>query len=322
MKIVVLDGHVLNPGDISWASLENLGELVVYEETAKDQILTRSQDCDVLLVNKVRLNEEHARALPSLKLVGLLATGYDNVDVKAFARQRIAVCNVVAYGVEDVAQHAMALLLELCRRTSEHNEAVKSGEWSHLGSWCYWKTAPICLAGKTLGIVGYGAIGACLGRMAHAFGMRVLATNRSQKPAPDYTPFAFVSLPELLAASDVISLHCPLTEQTRGLINGPNLARMRQGAILLNTARGSLVDEGACAEALRSGQLGGFGADVLCEEPPKLDNPLLSAPNTLFTPHMAWATTRARQRIIDLMAENISNFFAGHPSHVVNDVQP
>ena len=296
MKIVVLDGHVLNPGDISWAPVERLGELVVYDETSQDEVLDRAQDCEVLLLNKFRLGEEHARALPSLKLVGLLATGYDNVDVVAFAKHKIAVCNVVAYGVDDVAQHAMALLLELCRRTSEHSQAVKSGEWSRLGSWCYWKKAPICLAGKTMGIVGYGAIGACLGRMAHAFGMRVLATSRHQKPAPDYTPFAFVPLSELLAQADVLSLHCPLTDETRALINSKTLAQMRQGAILLNTARGALVDEAACALALQSGQLGGFACDVLCQEPPKPDNPLLAAPNTLFTPHMAWATTRARGR--------------------------
>ena len=318
MKIVVLDGHVLNPGDISWEPLKKLGELVVYDETKPEEVLSRAGDCQVLLVNKVRLGEDYVAALPKLKLVGLLATGYDNVDVAAFARGGVAVCNVVAYGVDDVAQHAMALLLELCRRTSEHSQAVKDGEWTRLGTWCYWKSAPVCLAEKTMGIIGYGAIGACLGRMAHAFGMRVLAHSRSPKPAPDYSPFAFVQLPELLSESHVISLHCPLTDATRGLINARTLASMRKGAILLNTARGPLVDETAVASALQIGQLGGFGADVLCKEPPLPDNPLLAAPNTLFTPHMAWATTRARQRIIDLMADNITNFFDGRPSHVVN----
>ena len=317
MKIVVLDGKVLNPGDVSWEPLRALGEVVVYDETSREEMPARVKDCDVLLVNKVHLGRSDMSVLSHVRLIGLLATGYDNVEVEAFAERGVPVCNVVAYGVEDVSQHTMAMLLELCRHITLHSESVKSGEWERCGSWCYWKKTPVCLAGLTMGIIGFGTIGRSVGRLAHAFGMKVIACSRTKRDIPVYTPFAFVSKEELFASSDVISLHCPLTPETRGIITARTIAAMRRGAFVLNTARGPLLDEAACAEALISGQLGGLATDVLSVEPPR-NNPLLSAPNTLITPHIAWATTRARQNIIDLMAENIANWAKGTPTNVVN----
>ncbi len=318
MKIVILDGAVLNPGDISWAPLEAIGTLTVYPETEPEAIASRCTSADVVLVNKVRLGAEFADTLSHVRFIGLLATGYDNVDVTAFARKNIPVCNVVAYGVPDVAEHAMTLLLELSHNTSLHSLSVKNGEWTD--SWCYWKKSPRCLSGLTMGIIGFGRIGRRVGELAHAFGMRVLAEKRPNAARPAYDPFDFVTLDELLASSDVISLHCPLTAGTKGFINAETISRMKDGAVIINTARGPLLDEKACAEALRSGKLGGIGCDVLSVEPPAPDNPLLLAPNTLITPHMAWATVQARQRIIDMTAENIRNWFAGTPKCVVNGV--
>ncbi|MBO4369679.1 MAG: D-2-hydroxyacid dehydrogenase [Desulfovibrio sp.] len=320
MNIVVLDGKVLNPGDVDWGPCEALGACTVYDDTGPSDLAERTKDADVVLVNKVVLGKEESELLSHVGFIGVLATGYNTIDLDAFRAKGIPVANVVSYGVEDVAQHAFALILELCRHISLHSDAVKEGEWARKNIWCYWKKTPICLANKTLGIVGYGAIGSCLGKMANAFGMRVLATNRSPKQAPNYSPFAFVSMDELFRQSDVISLHCPLTRETEHLVNAARLQIMRDGAILINTARGPLLDEEACAKALESGKLGGLGVDVLSVEPPRADNPLLKAPNTLITPHIAWATSRARQRIIDLMADNIRAWREGHPRNIVNGV--
>lgn len=232
---------------------------------------------DVLLVNKTRLRREDLDKLDGVRLVGMLATGYNTVDIEALAERSIPVCNVVAYGVDDVAQHVLALLLELCRHTSLHTRSVKDGEWEKAKQWCFWKRTPLCLQGLTMGVIGFGSIGRRVGELAHAFGMHVLAHCRTPKNPPTYTPFAFAGLEQLLASSDVISLHCPLTPETRGLINARTLAEMRHGAILLNTARGPLVDEAAAAEALKSGRLRGLGTDVLSQEPPEPNNPFLSA---------------------------------------------
>ena len=320
MNITILDGGVLNPGDVDWSPLARLGQLRVFADTQGRDLAERCAGQDVLLINKTPIGRQELEAIRDVRMVGVLATGYNNIDVDALAEKNIPVCNVKAYGVEDVAQHAIALLLELCRQTSLHSASVKSGEWNRLDTWCYWKKTPVCLAGKTMGIVGYGAIGQAVARIAHALGMSVLAASRSPKPAPDFQPFAFAAPAEIWAESDVISLHCPLTPETKHIVNAYTIAAMRQGAILLNTARGPLVDEQAAAQALHSGQLGGLGTDVLAVEPPERDNPLLSAPNTLITPHIAWATARARQRIIDLMAENISNWLKGQPCNAVNGV--
>ncbi|WP_165174459.1 D-2-hydroxyacid dehydrogenase [Desulfovibrio sp. ZJ369] len=320
MKIAVLDGAVLNPGDVDWAPLKALGALTVYNETSGEELAERARGVDVLLVNKTALRRQDLDKLDGVRLVGVLATGYNTVDIEGLAERKIPVCNVVAYGVDDVAQHALALLLELCRHTSLHTRSVRNGDWEKSGQWCYWKRTPLCLQGLTMGVIGFGSIGRRVGELAHAFGMSVLAQCRTPKNPPAYTPFAFAGLEQVLACSDVISLHCPLTPETRGLINAQSLAKMRHGVILLNTARGPLVDEAAAAEALKSGRLRGLGTDVLSVEPPAPDNPLLSAPNTLITPHMAWATTKARQNIIDLMAENIRRWQQGAPINVVNGV--
>lgn len=320
MKIVILDGGVLNPGDVDWGPVTALGDVTIYDETSKDQLAERVKGADVLLTNKTPLRKEDLPALESVRMVGVLATGYNIIDTEALARRGIPVCNVVAYGVSDVAQHAMAMLLELCRHTSLHTRSVKNGDWQKSKQWCYWKIPPVCLEGMTMGLIGFGSIGRRMGELAHAFGMNVLAQCRTPKNPPTYSPFAFAALEHLICASDVISLHCPLTKDTQHIINAKTLSNMRRGAILLNTSRGPLVDEAAVAAALESGQLGGLGTDVLSEEPPRADNPLLSAPNTLITPHIAWATTRARQNIIDLTAENIRRWQAGTPVNVVNGV--
>lgn len=318
MKIVVLDGAVLNPGDVDWSPIAALGELSIHPETAPEDLPEHVRGADILLTNKTELRRQDMAHFQSARLVGLLATGYNNVDVDAFAERGVPVCNVTAYGVSDVAQHAMALLLELCRHTQEHSESVHNGDWERARCWCYWQYTPICLTGLTLGIIGFGAIGREMARLAHAFGMRVLVHQRTPRDAPPWDEFAFVSLEQLLAGSNVISLHCPLTPETHKLINAERLALMQPGVILLNTARGALVDEAAVAAALKSGHLSGLGTDVLSEEPPRPDNPLLHAPNVLITPHMAWATVRARQNIINLTAENIRHWQAGQPINVVN----
>lgn len=321
MNIVILDGKLLNPGDVDWGPLEALGNLKVYDDSTVEQVPQRAAGADVVLINKVPLRRETLAQLPDVKMVGVVATGYDVVDIEAFAERNIPVCNVVAYGVNDVAQHVMALLLELCHRTSEHTQSIRSGQWTDGGEWCYWMHTPVCLEGMTLGLVGYGNIGRRVGELGHAFGMKVLANRRNPKNPPSYAPFSFATLDQVLAQSDVVSLHCPLTEATRGLINKKSLAKMKRGAILLNAARGPLVNEDDVAAALHSGQLGGYGADVMVSEPPVRDNPLFSTPNTLLTPHMAWATVRARQNIINLTAENILRWKEGTPINVVNAVK-
>lgn len=318
MKIVVLDGATLNPGDVSWAPLAELGQLIIHDTTSPHELAERAKGADILLTNKTCLRRDDMDFFTTVRMVGVLATGYNVVDIDAFTERGIPVCNVVAYGVDDVAQHTMALLLELCRRTSEHTQSVKQGDWERSGQWCYWKHTPICLAGLTIGIIGFGSIGRRTGELSNAFGMSVLAHCRNPKNPPSYSPFAFVTLDHLLANSDIVALHCPLTPQTDKLINEKSLDRMKHGAILLNTARGQLVDEMAVAAALNCGRLKGFGTDVLSQEPPTNDNPLFMSPNTLITPHMSWATVRARQNIINLTAENIRRWKDGHPVNVIN----
>lgn len=317
MKIVVLDGELLNPGDIDWAPLEDLGELTVYPDTEQADFHARVAGADVVCVNKVPVRGERVSDMAECGLLGVLATGTNIADLDALAKAGIPVCNVPAYGVEDVAQHALALLMELARDTAGHSASVKRGEWSASGQWCYWLKTPLCLAGLNLGIIGFGAIGQALGRMGRAMGMNVLAYSRHRDAQTDY-PFTWASLEEIWSQADVISLHCPLTPQTAKIINAKTLAAMRPGAILINTARGGLVDEDAAADALLTGKLAGLGVDVLATEPPSPDNPLLTAPNTLITPHMAWATRNARRKIIAIMAENIAAWQAGAPQNVVN----
>lgn len=316
IKIVVLDGIPLNPGDVSWAPIEALGRLTVYADTAPEQIASRVAGADIVLVNKAPLMADAVPALSSCRMVGVLATGANNLDLPALAQAGILACNVPNYGPDDVAQHALALILELARGTALHTQSVKSGEWGKNG-WCYWLKTPLCLTGLTIGIIGFGSIGRTLGRYAHSLGMHVLAWSRSRGTKPEYA-CEYAEVAEIFAQADVLSLHCPLTEQTAKLVNKDSIAGMKTGVLLVNTARGGLVDEDAVAKALQDGKIAGFGTDVLCQEPPAVDNPLLTAPNALITPHMAWATVRARQNIINIMARNIEAFLAGRAENKIN----
>lgn len=325
MKIVVLDGYTLNPGDNPWDPLAALGELTVYDRTEPEKVLERSRGAEILITNKVRLNAETLAALPDLRCIGVIATGYDVVDIAAAGARGIPVMNVVNYGTEAVAQHAFALLLELCRRTALHDAGIREGRWSAGPDWCFWDTPQVELSGKVMGILGFGTIGRRVAELANAFGMQVIAASVRKTSAelaacaaPVPFPVEFVELDELFRASDVLSLHCPLADQTRAIVNASTLSTMKDGAILLNLARGPLLDEAAVAAALKSGKLGGLGADVVSVEPVAEDNPLLHSPNTLLTPHIAWATLTARRNITRIISENIAGWMNGQPKSVVN----
>ncbi|MCC5788407.1 MAG: D-2-hydroxyacid dehydrogenase [Opitutales bacterium] len=308
-KIVVLDGYTLNPGDLSWAALEAIGSCTFHEHTPGDQIEARSRDAEILLTNKTPLAAGVLQKCPKLRYIGVLATGYNVVDTKAAREKGVPVTNIPGYGSDSVAQHTMALLLELARGVGQHSESVRAGEWSNQIHFCYWKTPQWELTGKTIGIVGRGAIGEALARLAEAFGMKVRFITRQGGETEKM---------EIFAQADVLSLHCPLTPETENLINAESLGWMKKGAFLLNTSRGPLLDEAAVAEALKSGILAGAAVDVLRSEPPAPDNPLLSAPNCLITPHLAWATKEARQRLMNIAVNNIKSYLAGSPENVVN----
>lgn len=316
LKITVLDGIPLNPGDVDWKPIQELGDLTVYDYHDPLLLAERVANSDIVLTNKAPLRKESIPALANTRLVGVLATGVNVVDIGALQDAGIPVCNVPAYGPEDVAQHALALVLELCRGTALHSEGVKAGEWQAKG-WCYWKKAPLSLTGKKLGIIGFGTIGQYLGRYGHALGMEILAYSPHRKAAPAY-PFEYAPLERIYSEADIISLHCPLTDATKNMINAETLKLFKPGSLLINTARGQLVDEQAAAEALAAGTLGGMGTDVLSVEPPVAGSPLFTAPNTLITPHMAWATARSRQNIINIMADNIRAFIGGKPINIVS----
>lgn len=315
MKIVVLDASPLDDGDIDWTPLRALGELYLYRHTSAADFADRVRGAGVVLTNKIPIREAEIADLADCRLLGVLATGADILDLVRLAAAGIAVVNVPAYGVEDVAQHALALLMELARNTALHSASVKAGEWPRKG-WCYWLKPPVCLTGLTLGLVGFGAIGKMMGSYCHALGMKILVWSRSGNVIAPY-PCESVDLPGLLSRSDVISLHCPLAPATENLINAASIEQMKDGVILINTARGGLMDARAVAAALASGKIAGLGTDVLPVEPPYADDLLLKAPNTLITPHMAWSTVHARQRIVDIMAENICLFFAGSPQNLL-----
>lgn len=318
MRIVVLDGHTLNPGDNPWSAVEPLGTLEVHPRTSPFELAGRAKGAQILLTNKTRLTEDVINALPDLKFISVLATGYDVVDVRAAAARGIPVSNVPGYGTNAVAQHVFAMLLELCRRVSDHSGSVRKGQWTANADWCYWNSTQIELTGKTLGLVGFGNISRRVAEIALAFGMRVLAYVPRPKPHPGLNNFAFCDLDTLFGSSDVISLHCPLTAENKGFVNKDRIAGMRPGSILINTARGPLVDEEAAADALKAGTLGGLCTDVTSVEPVPADNPLLSAPNCLITPHLAWGTLTARQTLMRVTAENIQAFLSGAPQNVVN----
>lgn len=318
MNIVVLDGYGLNPGDLSWEGLARWGDVTVHPRTEPALVYERACEADILLTNKTPLDANMLQRLPRLKYIGVLATGYNVVDTEAARKLGITVCNIPAYSTASVAQAVFALLLTIVNRTEHYTDQIRNGNWSTCPDFCYWDTPLTELAGKKLGIVGLGHIGQAVARIAAAFGMKVLAVT--SKPAGQLAPAGIGkrTLDELLEESDVVSLHCPLTPETRHLINADTLQRMKPGAILINTGRGPLVDETAVAETLNSNRLGAYGADVLSVEPPAPDNPLLSARNAYLTPHIAWATREARERLLSICLDNISAFVEGHPQNVVN----
>ena len=316
MKIVILDGHALNPGDLSWDCIRQFGEVTVYDRTPdKAETIRRIADAEIVLLNKVPIDVEILNACPSIRLICCLSTGYNVVDIHAAKERSIPVCNVPAYSTAAVSQFTFALLLELCHRVGHHDKTVHDGKWADCPNFCYWDTPQIELEGKTMGIIGYGRIGQAVGRIARAMGMEVLAYSRTVRDGVDVN---YVDLDTLLRQSDVISLHCPLFPETEKLINTETIAKMKDGAILLNTSRGPVIDEAAVADALRSGKLRGAAMDVVSEEPITPDNPLLTAPNCIITPHMAWAPVETRQRILDTTVQSIQGYLTGNPQNVVN----
>ena len=316
MKIVILDGFTANPGDLSWKGLEELGTLTVYDRTKPEETIARAAEADIVLTNKVIINREVMAQLPQLKYIGVLATGYNVVDIEAAHERGIIVTNVPAYSTESVAQMVFAHLLTVTNRTEHYALQNRQGRWTKNPDFCYWDFPHLELAGKTIGIVGLGNIGRRVAEIALAFGMQVKAlTSKSANVLP--TGVEKANLEELLATSDVISLHCPLTDTTRHLINRDTLSKMRPSAILINTGRGPLVDDQAVASALAKGQLAAFCADVLTEEPPKADNPLLNQPNAFITPHIAWATEEARSRLLQVAISNVQAFLNAKPQNVV-----
>jgi len=325
MKIVVLDGYTLNPGDLSWAELESLGRCEVYDRTPVAQIPQRAADAQIILTNKAVLSKETIAELPALQYIGVLATGYNVVDIEAARQRGIPVTNVPGYGAASVAQMVFALLLEITVQVGHHARLVRDGNWSRCPDFAFWERPLIELDGLTLGIVGFGAIGRRVATLGRAFGMRILVHTRSPEKYQEH-PLAegveFVALDALFVRSDVLSLHCPLTPETEKLVDARRLALMPPSARLINTGRGPLVDEPALAEALNSGRLAGAGLDVLTSEPPPADHPLLTAANCFITPHIAWATEAARRRLLNIAVANVRDFLAGKSRNVVNGVRP
>jgi glycerate dehydrogenase len=316
MNIVVLDGFTLNPGDLDWKELQSLGPCMIYDRTPPAEVLGRAVHAEILLTNKTNLNARSIQELPALKYIGVLATGTNVVDLAAARARGIPVTNVPAYGTKSVAQMTFALLLELTQHTGHHAQTVREGRWTRCPDFCYWDFPMLELDGLTLGIVGLGRIGRAVSELGVAFGMKVLAYHPHACSAP---PGArFVELDTLFAESDVISLHCPLTPHTANLVNAQRLSRMKPTALLLNTSRGALVDETALADALNCGRIAGAGLDVLSVEPPRADNPLLTAKNCLITPHLAWGTRAARSRLMKIAVDNVRAFLHGQSQNVVN----
>ena len=315
MKIVVLDGYALNPGDLSWEGLKQLGDLEIYDRTDTAQILNRAKYADLVLTNKTLLSSESLRQLPKLKYIGVLATGYNCVDVQTAKELGIAVTNIPSYGTASVAQFVFALLLELCHNVKQHHYAVANGQWATSRDWTFWLTPLIELEGKVMGIVGLGRIGRHVARIAIAFGMHVIATDQVPIAEPGVQP---TTLEKLLVESDVVSLHCPLFPETLGLINRERLATMKSSAFLINTSRGHLIIEEDLADALNQGVIAGAGLDVLSMEPPMRDNALLKSRNCIVTPHIAWATKEARSRLMNIAVKNVEGFLVKQPVNVIN----
>jgi glycerate dehydrogenase len=318
MKIVVLDGYTLNPGDLDWSELMAVGQTVIHDRTPAEQTVARASGAAVVLTNKTVLNAATVAALPALRYIGVLATGYNVVDIEATRRRGIPVTNIPAYATTAVTQMVFAHVCNLTLHVGEHAASVRSGEWSASADFCYWKTPLVELAGLTMGLVGYGRIGAAVASVATAFGMQVIAYD-PQRPA-NAPGVRFVDLDTVFQQSDVVTLHCPLNEHTMGVVDARRLALMKPTAYLINTGRGPLIDEKALAAALHAKRLAGAGLDVLSIEPPRPDNPLLTAPNCYITPHIAWATRAARARLLRVAVENVKAFLSGHPRNVVNGV--
>lgn len=312
MKICILDGYSLNPGDLDWSPVERLGDVTLFDRTPADKIVERAADADIVLTNKVPFSADTLRQLPRLRFICVLATGYNIIDTEAAARQGVVVANIPSYSTMSVAQMAFAHILNITSHVASYAREVADGKWTNCPDFCFWDSALTELAGKTMGIVGLGNTGMATARIAVAMGMKVMAmTSKSADTLPEgITP---APLDDVLASADVVSLHCPLTPSTRHLINAASIAKMKPSAILINTGRGPLVDEQAVADALNGGRLAAFGADVLSQEPPRGDNPLLSARNCFLTPHIAWATLEARTRLMSTATENVRQFIAGEP---------
>jgi glycerate dehydrogenase len=318
VKIVILDGRTMSSDRQAWSGLERFGEVELHDVSTGDEIAARAAGATVLVTNKAPINAELIDSLPELRYVTVVATGFDCVDLVAARRRGIPVSNVPEYGTHSVAQYVFALLLELCHHVALHADAVQAGEWTRQPDFSLRKTELIELAGKTMGIVGYGRIGRCVAELARAFGMQVLAHDVLAQAQPGHESVAWCGLDELFSRADVISLHCPLTDQTAGLVNRQRLERAKATAFLINTARGGLVVEADLAEALHAGRLAGAAVDVVSQEPIRPENPLLAAKNCLITPHIAWATTEARRRLMEATVENVASFLAGEPRNVVN----
>lgn len=317
VNICILDGYAANPGDLSWEPLKALGRCTIYDRTAPEQLLERAADADILLTNKVVLREEHLARLPRLKYIGVMATGYNVVDIEAARKRGIIVTNIPAYSTFSVAQMVFAHLLNIAQQVQRHADAVRQGRWSSCQDFCFWETPLLELSGRRIGIVGLGHTGMATARIAMGFGMEVYAyTSKSHLQLPP--EIKSVSLDELFSTCDIVSLHCPLTPDTHQLVNAERLRQMKPTAILINTGRGPLVNEQDLADALNSGRLAAAGVDVLSEEPPRPDNPLLTARHCYITPHIAWASLAARQRLMDILVSNLQAFLQGHPIHVVS----
>lgn len=318
MEIVILDSIVANPGDLSWDGLAALGNLRLYDRTKAEDIVERIDQADIVIVNKTPIDEAVMEACPSIKYIGTLATGYNVIDVDAAKKRNIVVCNVPAYSTDSVTQHVFALLLEICVNVGAHNKAVKEGEWSNSPDFSFWKHPLIELAGQTLGIIGYGEIGRSVAKVAKAFGMNVVANRRNPKPEDEQDGVKMLSLDELYKTADIITLHAPLTEETKHIVNKDSIQKMKDGVILINTARGPLVNEEDLADALKSKKVYAAGIDVTSVEPILEDNPLLACDNCFITPHIAWAPLAARKRLLNIVVENVKAFIDGKPQNVVN----
>ena len=317
MKIVVLDGYALNPGDLSWEAFRELGDLTVHERTSSEEILKRSSGAEILLTNKTPVREQVIQQLPGLKYIGVLATGYNIIDVDAASRNNIVVANIPDYGSYSVAQLTFALLLELCHHVQRHSDSVREGKWASSRDWCYWEYPLVELADKTMGIIGFGNIGQKVGDIAESFGMKVLGAARQESDQSTRQNFRWASVAEILQQSDVVSIHCPLTPETKGLINAQSVRTMRPESFLLNTSRGPIIVDEDLSEALNAGVIAGAGIDVLSVEPPHQNNPLFTARNCIITPHIAWATQEARARLMNMALANLKAFLNGNPVNVI-----